>query len=51
MNGLINQFYGTYGNIVINSREIAEEERKGIGLEPLNDYFRKRKIKLKCKND
>ena len=40
--------YGTYTNITICDCEKAEIERKKIGFEPLEDYYRKLKGTYKC---
>ncbi len=41
--------YGANGNVpVICDCKKAEEERKKLGLEPLDDYFRKRNTTYKC---
>jgi len=46
------QIYGTYINggymFEICDCEKAEKERKKIGFEPINDYYRKRNSKYKC---
>jgi hypothetical protein len=41
--------YGTYLNEAVCDCKKAEEYRKKIGFEPLNDYYRKRNSTYKCK--
>jgi hypothetical protein len=40
--------YGTFTIELICDCKKAEVERKNIGLEPLNDFYRKMKISYKC---
>jgi hypothetical protein len=40
--------YGTFTKELICDCKKAEVERKKIGLEPLNDFYRKMKISYKC---
>ena len=42
-------FYGTFTKELICDCKKTEEERKKIGLEPLNDFYRKKKSDFKCK--
>lgn len=43
-------FYGTFTDEFICDCEKAEEARKKIGLEPLDDFYRKMKVSYDCYN-